>query len=172
MNTLETIFNRKSVRHFKNETVSREDLNTILKAGMAAASALNQQPWAFVAITAPETLHALGEKLPYSKMLLQASAAVVVCGDLERALKGRAQEFWVQDCSAASMNILLAVEALGLGAVWTAVYPDPEHIQAVRETLNLPPHILPLNVIPIGVPQGSDRPKDKWKPENIHWEKW
>ena len=139
---------------------------------MAAPSAVNKQPWAFVVITQRETLDTLGERLPYAKMLQQAAAAIVVCGDLHNALPDAWQAFWIQDCSAATQNILLAAEALQLGAVWTAVYPDDERIATVREALALPQHIVPLNVIPIGHPSGSERPKDKWNPRNVHWEAW
>ena len=83
------------------------------------------------------------------------------------------KDFWVQDCSAASENILLAAHALGYGAVWTAVFPDEKKVKDVRKILRIPKGIIPLNVIPIGVPVNkSQLPKDKFKKNNIHWEKW
>ncbi|GAK55849.1 nitroreductase [Candidatus Vecturithrix granuli] len=173
MDGLSMIFERKSVRHFQpNKSVSKEDLTTLVKAGMAAPSAVNKRPWAFVVITRRETLDTLGEHLPYAKMLKQAPAAIVVCGDLHNALPDDWQEFWIQDCSAATQNILLAAEALHLGAVWTAAYPAEDRIDTVRQALALPEHIIPLNVIPIGYPAGNDKPKDKWNPDNVHWERW
>ena len=172
MDGLSMIFERKSVRHFQNKAVSKEDLTTLVKAGMAAPSAVNKQPWAFVVITRRATLERLGEQLPYAKMLKQAAAAIVVCGDLHHALPGDAQELWIQDCAAATQNILLAAEALHLGAVWTAAYPADDRIDTVRQALALPEHIVPLNVIPIGYPTGDDKPKDKWNPDNVHWEAW
>jgi flavin reductase (DIM6/NTAB) family NADH-FMN oxidoreductase RutF len=121
--TLKVIHNRKSVRHFTDQAVSKEQLELLLRAGMAAPTAVNRQPWAFYVVTKRETLDALGEQLPYAKMLLQAQAAIVVCGDMEKAGNLKEQAYWVQDCSAATQNILLAAESIGLGAVWTAAFP-------------------------------------------------
>jgi nitroreductase len=169
--TLITIYSRKSVRSFTGEAVSRETLIKILKAAMAAPSAVNIQPWAFVAITRRETLDELCAKLPYAKMLDRAGAAIVVCGipDKDEVFS---KDYWVMDCSAASENILLACHALGLGAVWTAVHVDKERVENVRGILNIPENIIPLNVIPIGVPREKEKPLDKFKEENIHWEQW
>ncbi len=171
-NTLEVIHNRKSVRNFTDEPVTKEQLETIVKAGMAAPSARNLQPWAFVVVTERQKLDDLANALPYAKMLLQAQAAIVVCGDMNKAATEVDSAYWVQDCSAATQNILLAVEALKLGAVWTATFPYQERMNPVIEILSLPDNIRPLNVIPIGLPTGEDKPKNKWKPENVHWEKW
>ncbi len=166
------IFNRKSVRKFTDKVVERKDLELILKAGMAAPTAVDRRPWAFVAVTDRAVLNALADKLPYAKMLYQATAAIVVLGDLDKTLPGEGQAYWIQDCSAVTQNILLAVEALGLGAVWTATYPGKDREAAVREVLGLPLNVIPLNVIPIGYPDGDPKPKDKWDPTIIHWEKW
>lgn len=170
-NTVKTIFERKSVRSFENKVLSKEQLELIVKAGMAAPSARNLQPWAFIIITDRNTLNTLADRLPYAKMLHEASAAIVVCGVPENA--GDSPEgYWVQDCSAATQNILLAIESMGLGAVWTGVYPRSERIDVVRDVLSIPQNVFPLNVIPIGYPKGENRPKDKFKPENIRSEKW
>lgn len=170
--TLKIILQRKSVRNFTNEKVSKEQLKILVKAGMAAPTAVNKQPWAFIAIDDKEILNQLGDALPYAKMTKKASAAIIVCGDMQKALADWEQEFWIQDCSAASQNILLAAESMGLGAVWTAAYPAKDRMALVVEILNLPEHIIPLNVIPIGYSSGIENPKDKWKPENLHWQKW
>ncbi len=166
---LEVIHNRKSVRHFTDQPVSKNQLETLLRAGMAAPTAVNRQPWAFYVVTERETLDALGEQLPYAKMLFQAKAAIVVCGDMEKAGNLKDKGYWVQDCSAASENILLAAESIGLGAVWTAAYPYDDRTKVVIDELGLPEKHVPLNVIPIGYPTGEDKPKDKWKPGNIYW---
>ena len=172
MQKLDLIFQRKSVRTFQKKAVPKELIEQMVKAGMAAPSAMNKQPWYFVAITNREVLDNLGEQLPNTGMLKHAPAALVVCGDLHNTLPGKAQEFWVQDCVAATENILLAAEALGLGAVWTGAYPLEERYQLISEALSLPEHIIPLNVIPFGYPQGDPKPKDKWAPEKLHWEQW
>jgi nitroreductase len=171
-NTLEIIHQRKSVRNYTDQKVEKEKLEALVKAGMAAPTAVNKQPWAFVVIDDKEVLNQLGDALPYAKMAKKAGGAIIVCGDLSKALEGWEQEFWIQDCSAATQNILLAAESMGLGAVWTAAYPAKDRMKSVIDILNLPEHIIPLNVIPIGYPKGIEKPKDKWKPENMHWQKW
>lgn len=171
-NTLQTIYHRKSVRSYKEEPVMRQQIETLARAGMSAPSAVNRQPWVFIAIDDRSVLDALGSKLPYARMLIHAPAAIVVCGDMHRALEEWQQEFWIQDCSAATQNILLAAESLGLGAVWTAVYPAKERIEIVKNALVLPDHLIPLNVIPLGYPAGTDKPKEKWNPGKLKWNKW
>jgi flavin reductase (DIM6/NTAB) family NADH-FMN oxidoreductase RutF/nitroreductase len=168
--TLKVIHSRKSVRHFTDQAVSKEQIELLLQAGMAAPTAVNRQPWAFYVVTRRETLDSLSEQLPYAKMLSQAQAAIVVCGDMEKAGNLKDKAYWVQDCSAATQNILLAAESIGLGAVWTAVFPYDDRSSVVIETLKLPANHIPLNVIPIGYPTGEDTPKDKWKPENVFWQ--
>jgi len=116
-------------------------------------------------------LDALGDALPYAKMIYKAGAAIVVCGDPMKAYK-QFVEYAVLDSALASENILLAAEALGLGAVWTAAYPYPERMHSVRNILDIPQNIIPLNVIPIGHPTGEDNAKQKFRPQKIHWERW
>lgn len=167
---LEIIHNRKSVRHFTEQPVSKEQIEILLRAGMAAPTAANRQPWVFYVVTQRETLDALGKQLPYAKMLSQVETAIVVCGDMEKAGNLVDKGYWVQDCAAATENILLAAESMGLGAVWTASYPYDERTQVVSKELNLPEKHIPLNVIPIGYPTGEDMPKNKWKEDNIIWQ--
>jgi nitroreductase len=138
---------------------------------MSAPSAVNVQPWAFVVVTTRETLDELCARLPYAKMLDTAGAAIVVCG-IPNKDRVYSKDYWVMDCSAASENILLAAHALGLGSVWTAVYVDEDRIMSVRKILSIPEDIIPLNVIPIGVPKDEGHVTDKFREENIHWERW
>ena len=168
---LENIHNRKSVREYTSEPVSEEHIETMLRAAMAAPTAVNFQPWRFVVLNNKEDLNKLSEKLPYAKMLAQAPLAIVVCGET-LWMGGNENPFWSQDCSAATQNLLLAAEALGLGAVWTAAYPDEQRCAAIKEALGMPETVEPLCVIPIGHPAGENKPKDKWKPENIHYGRW
>lgn len=164
---LESILKRKSVRHYTKSSISRDELKIIVKAGMAAPSANNLQPWHFIIIDSRGLLDKLAEGLPYAKMLYQASAAIAVCGtpnNREEVL----EDYWVQDCSAATQNILLAVEALGYGAVWTGVFPRKERVDFVKKTLKIPDEVEPLNVIPIGKPSGVEKPKDKFDESKIH----
>jgi nitroreductase len=164
---LSVIHSRKSVRSYTDEEVTKEQLIQLMEAAMAAPTAMDKRPWRFVAVTERETLDSLGEGLPYAKMLFDAPAAIVVCGDTTVY-----EPFWMLDCSCASENLLLAAEAMGLGAVWTAVWPRDDRQEHVREVLELPDHILALNVIPIGYPAGNPTPKEKFDETNIHWEKW
>ena len=168
---LENIHNRKSVRQYTAEPVSEEHIQTMLKAAMAAPSAVNYQPWRFVVVTEREQLDAMAEVLPFARMLKQAPLAIIVCGET-LWFEGKENIFWQQDCSAATQNLLLAAEALGLGAVWTGVYPDPQRSAELSAFLGLPETVQPLCAIPIGHPAGDDKPKDKWKPENIPYGKW
>lgn len=168
---IKVIKNRKSVRHFTGESVSKDDLKKILESAMCAPTAVNKQPWSFVVVTDRKVLDALADSLPYAKMLANAGAAIIICAIPEKAFEG-SMEFAIIDCSLAGENILLTVESLGLGAVWTAAYPDAKRMSAVRNVLGIPQNVIPLNVIPIGHPTGEDKPKDKFKEENIHWEKW
>lgn len=168
---LAVIHNRRSVREYTNQAIGKEDLLTILRAGMAAPTAVNLQPWSFVTVTERAVLDRLGDGLPYAKMLGGAEAAIVVCAIPKKAYEQKV-EFAVIDSACASQNILLAVESLGLGAVWTAVYPYSHRMDLVRRTLNIPDNIIPLNVIPIGHPAGAGKPINKFIQENIHWEKW
>lgn len=169
---MENILNRKSVRKYTKEEVKKEQLEMLVRAGMAAPSARNSQPWLFFVIDDRTILDNLAKQLPNAKMLLSAKAAIVVCGNLQKALEGDGREFWVQDCSAATQNILLAAESMGLGAVWTGAYPRKETVNIIKVELGLPEHIVPLNVIPIGWQTGEEKPKQKYTEENIRWNKW
>lgn len=169
--TLKVIHQRKSVRNFTGEAVAPGQIEILLKAAMAAPSAVNQQPWEFIVVTDREVLDRMGDELPYAKMLYKAGAAIVVCAVPERA-HHRMAEFAVLDATLASQNILLAAESIGLGALWTAAYPYPERMQVTRKYLNIPDEIIPLNVIPVGHPVGIDMPKYKFDKEKIHQEKW
>jgi len=168
-----TIQSRTSIRTFDpSKAVSDEAIEKILKAGVCAPSAMNKQPWEFVVVRDAAKLKAIGDALPYSRVGNGAQAAIVVCGNLDNGLPGSGKEYWIQDCSAASMNILLAAKALGLGAVWTGVYPGEDRVAAVRKILAIPEGYMPLNVIPIGYPAESSEPKDKWNAVKIHRDGW
>ncbi len=172
MTALDAIATRTSVRAYTDQPVAPETVEQILRAGMAAPTAVNKQPWAFVVVDSKETLQQLSDSLPYAKMLKTAPLAIVVCGDMSKALEGEGRDYWIQDASAATENILLAAHALGLGAVWTGGYPSMARVQSVRAVLELPSHIVPLCVIPMGYPAEAPTPKDKWKPENVRVNNW
>ena len=163
---INNIMTRTSIRQYTNEPVSKADIETMLRAGMSAPTAVNRQPWHFVAVTDKEKLAELAGR---RDMIQQAGVAIVVCGNMDKAMQGPAQAFWIQDCSAATENILLAANALGLGAVWTGCYPMEDRVAEVSKVLKLPKTIVPLCVIAIGHPAEQPTPKDKWKPENVSY---
>lgn len=170
---IDNIMTRTSVRAYTSDPVPAEAIETLLKAGMAAPTAMNSQPWEFVVVNDRDTLDKLAGSLRYARMLKGAPLAIVVCGHstfTDRGGNVRENKFWVDDCSAASENILLAAHALGLGAVWTAAKDDRAVI--VREALGIPEDINPLNVIVIGYPAENPAPKDKWKPEKVHYNRY
>lgn len=166
---LDNIFARKSVRSYTDQPVSPEQVETLLKAAMAAPSGMNLQPWRFVVVTDK----AVKEKLAvgFNKMIAKAPVAIVICGKTTNKLGGTNNN-WTADCAAATENLLLAAEALGLGAVWTACYPYEDRMNPAIEALGIPDDVKPYCIVPVGYPAGNDKPKDKWKPENIHYEKW
>jgi nitroreductase len=138
---------------------------------MAAPAAVHMFPWKFIVIRDKDMLQYLASGLPFAKMLSEVNTAIVVCGVPIEAFTGRI-EYAILACACASENILLAAEALGLGAVWTAIYPNADLMEFVRGELDIPADVIPLNIIPIGYPSGEDMACNKYDPANIHWEKW
>lgn len=163
---LDNIFARKSVRTYLDKGVEKEKIDWMLRAGMAAPTGRDLRPWEFVVISDRATLDSMATALPYAKMLKQARQAIVVCGDSTRS------SYWYLDCSAATQNILLAAESLGLGAVWTAAYPYEDRMEVVRRFTNMPKNVLPLCVIPFGYPATNEQPKQKFDEKKIHYEKF
>lgn len=168
----ENIMSRTSVRSYTEKPVEQEKVEMMLRAGMAAPSACNKQPWHFVVINDREILDQIPQFSPYAGMVKQAPLAIVVCGCLDKTLEDTEQEFWIQDCSAATENILLMAHGLGLGGVWTALYPLKERYEGMQQLLHLPKTMIPLNTLIIGYPKNQAEAKDKWKEENISYNKW
>lgn len=166
---LENIFARKSVRSYTNQKVTREQLDTLARAAMAAPTGMGKEPWFIVLIDSRAILDSLAAALPTAKPLMQATAAVAVCCDTTKAAMDVHEHYWVQDCSAASENVLLAAEAMGLGAVWTSVWPRADRLDAAHRILELPDNIIPLNIIAVGYPLHDEKPKNKYKAEKIRW---
>lgn len=162
----ETVYNnilsRTSIRSYQDKPVEKAKIEKLLRAGMAAPSAVDRRPWHLVVVTSKDKLAAIGKATPNAAFVKDAPLAIVVCGDMDKALDGNGHDFWIQDCSAMSENILLEANALGLGAVWTGTYPSQERCEAVRKVLNLSDKLVPLNTIVIGYPKGDAQPKDKW----------
>ena len=165
--TLAIIKNRRSIRRFTDQAVDKETITLLLEAAMAAPSAMNAQPWEFVVITEKETMDKFRSALMFAKM--NAPAAICVLGS-SRMQKGKAgDKFWVQDCSAATENILLAATALGLGSVWVGVHPVALFTRQVKRILNLPEGVTPLNLVYIGYPAEQKTPRTQYEESRVHW---
>ena len=168
---IENIMTRTSIRQFKAQPVEQDKVDILLKAAMAAPTALNLQPWHFIVINDKETIALLSGKQPTSAPLM-----IAVCGDTDKTMlpdgSTKLPDFWVEDVSAATENLLLAAHALGLGAVWTGVYPAMDRTAEVANVLNCPQNIVPLAVVRVGYPDESPEPKNKYKEENISYDKF
>ncbi len=164
---IQTIFARRSIRRYTAKSVSESDIKAMLEAAMAAPSASNRRPWHFIVVTERQTLDKLARVHPYGKMLFEAPLCIAVCGD--KAISPRS---WVQDCSAAAENLLLAVAALGLGAVWLGVHPRESRVGPIRKVLNLPETIVPLNLIAIGHPAEEKEPRTQYDELRVHRDQW
>lgn len=167
---IDNIMTRSSIRKFKQQPVEDGKIDTLLHAGMAGPTSHDKQPWHFVVIkdAAAREKYAATNKF-HGDQIRQTPLIIIVCGDTTRMQAGEDRAYWIADCSAASENILLAAHALGLGAVWTSVFPETRKMQAFQRNLNLPGNLIPLNSIMIGYPDQPTNIKDKWDPGKITW---
>lgn len=164
----ENIMTRTSIRHYTNQSVGRDTIETLLHAGMAAPTGVNQQPWKFVVLTNRTMLNSIAT-MPGKGMAKEAPLAIVVCGDKQNMIEGLLHDLWIQDCSAATENILLMAHAMGLGAVWTWIYPTEDMANNLRAMTEISESLEPLSIIMIGHPAEDPMPKDKWNEEKIIW---
>ena len=170
METLEAIFTRRSIREYTAQAVPDELIHQLLSAAMQAPSAGNQQPWHFILVSDRQQLNALADALPFGKMLKTAPLGIVVCADLELE---QYPGFWVQDCSNATMNLLLAAHDQGLGAVWVGVYPVEERVVGLKQILGLPASVIPLSVVPLGYPVSIPEPAARrYNETRLHYNHW
>jgi nitroreductase len=170
MDAMDALFSRRSIRKYTAEAITEEVLGEILEAAMSAPSAGNQQSWHFIIIDDRKILNEVPTFHPHSLMLREAPVAILVCGDLQLE---KHTGYWVQDCAAATENLLLAVHAKGLGAVWLGIYPREERVAGLRKLLAIPDHVIPFALIPIGHPAESKpaRP-DRYNAVKIHHNHW
>ena len=163
---LHFIFARRSIRAYTGEPIGEQDVRSLLEAGMSAPNASNRQPWHFVAVTEHATLQALADAHPFGKMLADASLGIAVCGD------PTISDWWVQDCTAATENILVAVSALGLGGVWLGCHGRSEREQAIKDVLGIPEHIRVLSMLSIGHPAEEKEARTQYDPDRVHQNRW
>lgn len=169
MNTLEAIHTRRSIRKYTDQPVSAELIKELLAAAMSAPSAGNQQPWQFVVIDERNLLDRIPFINSYAAMCRYASVAILVCGDtgLEKF-----HGFWVQDCAAATQNLLLAAHEKGLGAVWTGIYPMEDRVLGFRKLFSLPQQVIPLALVVLGYPAQKHGPENRYREDRIHRNSW
>ena len=168
MSSLGFLFQRRSIRRFTQEPVSRTEIDALLHGAMAAPSASNRRPWEFVVATEPDILDRLRRVLILGRHV--APAAIIVCGNMRRTYPPPARDFWVEDCSAAMQNILLGAQALGLGGVWIVIHPVPPFLAGVRRVLGLPRHVRPLGLAWIGHPSETKPPRSQYDERRVHWQ--
>ena len=161
---IENIMTRTSIRKYQNKAVEASKIDTLIRAAMAAPTAVNKQPWHFVVVTDRSELQQLG-----GNRFGLAPLAIVICGDMEKALQGPIRDFWIQDVSAATENLLLAAHAIGLGAVWTGAYPNMERCGAIANIIGTPEYIIPLCVVYAGYPDEQPAPKQKYDPAKVSY---
>ncbi len=169
-NILEIIFKRRSIRVYQEKEVSRETLKLLLQAAMAAPSAKNGRPWEFIAVTEKDIMDKFRARMKYGNY--NAPAAIAVLANLKIAQSDSSIKFWVQDCSAAVENILIAAAGLGLGTVWLGSYPKEDVINIEREILGIPESVVPLALIYVGYP-GEERPaRTQYEESRVHWQSY
>jgi nitroreductase len=169
MDTMDAIHTRRSVRRYEDRQVPEELRRKLLAAAMNAPSARNGQPWQFVVIDDRGTLAEIARLNPNAQMCREAPLAILVCGDLGLE---KSPGYWVVDCAAAVENMLLAAHALGLGAVWTGVYPRPERMEGLGKLLKLPENVIPHSLVVVGYPAEQPPPQDRYRPERVHHGGW
>jgi len=167
---IDTIFARRSIRNYQERPVEKEKVETLLKAAMAAPSANNIKPWEFVVVTEFHRLENIRSAMLFGKF--NAPLAIIVCGNTSFFKHPMASKFWVQDCSAATQNILLAAVELGLGTVWCGVHPIYNFSKRISGILKLPEYVKPLNVIYVGYGAEEKPARTQYNPKHVHWENY
>ena len=167
---LDTIFKRRSIRKYTGQPVEPEKLDLLLQAAMAAPTAMNCKPWEFIVVTDPERLAQFRSRLIFGNR--NAPAAIVVCGSPGLSTNPTARLFWVQDCSAAAENILIAAAGLGLGTVWIGVHPVASFVKTVREIMSIPRKVIPLCIIYVGYPESDKPARTQYDESRVHWQEY
>lgn len=170
MDTIETMMTRRSVRDWQDKPISDEIVKKLLAAAMQAPSARNQQAWQFIVLTDRKVLEAVAKTAPGAKPAEKAPLGIIVCGDmsLQTAMAG----YWVQDCAAASVSLLLAAHSLGLAGVWTAGYPNMDRANGLARAVGLPDNVIPLSMVLMGYPGKRPEPEDRYKEGRVHYNHW
>jgi len=169
MEVQEALLNRRSIRKYKDQKISKDDLNSILKAAMYAPSAMNLQAWQFILIDNKNVLIKTIKSIPYAEMLKQSAAAIIVCGD---SSVEKNESWLLQNCSAAIQNILLSAHGLGIGTCWIAIHGMDDVYKNIKTQFNLPQNIVPVSLISLGYPDEFVKVEERFKKDKIHYNKW
>ncbi len=169
MDVIEAILSRRSIRRYETTPLARNAIEQCLRAAMAAPSSKNEQPWVFIVIDDRELLDKIPGFHPYAGMLKTAPAAILVCADRRRFLS---EEVWIQDCAAATQNILLSAHGLGLGAVWLGIYPRQPRVEGMIRLLSLPDPVIPFSLVALGHPLEQKPPANRYDESRIHRNRW
>lgn len=164
------LFERRSIRKYTDTPIKEKDLDRLLMAAMCAPSAGNQQTWEFIVLKNKKVMSDIAVFHPHAKMLSNAQLAIVVCADPER--ETRHTGYWVQDCSAATQNILIEAQHLNIGSVWIGLYPREDRVDYLRKLLNIPEKIIPFSIVSLGYPAETKEPSDRFDRNRIHFDKW
>ena len=162
----QNMLNRRSIRKFKTDSVKDEDIDILLKAAMAAPSACNKQPWEFYVVKDKEKLEMVKSSGRYTNM--NAPIAIVVCGNQERCLSKKDNDFFIQDCSSAITHILLCATSMGLGTLWCGAYPMNSVVKKLRTALDLDEIIIPLGIVYIGYADEEKEQRTQFNENYIH----
>lgn len=169
MEAIECILTRRSIRKYKKEPIPPEMIKELLTGAMAAPSARNEQPWHFIVITERSILDQIPKIHPYAQMVKEAPLAILVSGDLHLV---NHEGYLVEDCSAATQNLLLSAHAKGLGAVWLGIYPREERIKEFKKLFSLPENIIPVSLVAIGYPAEKKKPENRYQESRVHYNSW
>jgi len=169
MEVQEALLNRRSIRKYKDQKISKENLDKILKAAMYAPSAMNLQAWRFIVIDDKEILVDTIKSIPYAEMLRQSAAAIIVCGD---SSVEKNESWLLQNCSAAIQNILLSAHGLGIGSCWIAIHGMDDIYINTKAQFNLPDNIVPVSLISLGYPDEVVKTEERFNQDKIHFNKW
>ncbi len=170
MNISDAIYSRRSIRKYQDKKVDRELLVELLKAATAAPTAINCQPWEFIVVDDSDRIKTIQEELIFARY--NAPAAIIVCGNMKIARKGIEQDYWIQDCSAAVENMLLAATGMGLGTVWIGIHPMPTRIKLLRKIFNIPDYVIPLCIVYVGYSDQEKEARTRYDSKRVYWQEY
>ena len=165
MEVKDALLKRRSIRKYLDKEVSDEIIEELLHAAMSGPSACNRRPWIFYVIKDQDKFSELRKASRFSNM--NAPLAIVVVGDLSRSLPLQLKDFWIQDCSAATENILLRATDLGLGSLWCGIYPQKRPVERVKDILGITNSDIPLNIIYIGYGDEEKESRDQYEKNRV-----